>query len=57
MLFFVPVPFLTFHGDFSRFLRPGREPGVEPSAALFFMRATLLMFERFLFVPVRNGPA
>jgi hypothetical protein len=35
MLFFAPVPFLTFHGDFSRFPRPGWEPGVVPSAALF----------------------
>jgi hypothetical protein len=56
MLFFAPVPFLPFHGDFSRFPRPGREPGVVPSAAPFLYPGDAVDVERFLFVSVRNGP-
>ena len=37
---------------------PGRDgnPVLCPLPRPFFIRATQLMFERFLFVSVRNGP-
>ena len=37
---------------------PGRDgnPVLCPLPRSFFIRVTLLMFERFLFVSVRNGP-